>query len=96
MAEQVRVPESKKPLTAKLLSGGLAATMEQRLEEERTIVIRMIAGQRPEVTLTGFWNGKFIRAAMDSIAKAYRLRRHKPSRSIEVEAKGGKGDVRST
>lgn len=41
---------------------------------KRELTITMIDGQRPVVIFNGFWNGKFIKAAMDSISKAYRLR----------------------
>ncbi len=43
-------------------------------EEEKTLTLRILPGKRPEVTFQGFWSGKFIRSAMDSIAKAYRMR----------------------
>ena len=84
------------------LAGALQGTAKERLEEERTIVLTMTAGQRPVVNFTGFWSGKFIRAAMDSIARAYRLRRNSASRPIggrkqeqvAKPAEGGKGDVK--
>ena len=62
------------------LSNELQGNYKQRMEEEKTILINLIPGKRPTVTFTGFWNGKLIRAAMDSIAKAYRVRRHRVSR----------------
>ena len=60
-------------LTAKDISSELAPKME----EEKTLSIRLIPGKKPEVTFTGLWSGKFINAAMNSIAKAYRMRRGK-------------------
>lgn len=85
------------------LSDALASDLKQRLEEEKTIVLRMVPGQRPDVTFTGFWTGKFVQAAQNSISKAYRLRRFKPQRlpntgstkplTQEVKVEGGKGDV---
>ena len=65
-----------KPLTAKLLQDQLSGTPKQRMEEEKTLFLSMVPGRRPKVVFTGFWNGRYIRAAMDSVAKAYRLRRH--------------------
>ena len=76
-----------KPLTANVLSGALRGKID-KAEEERTIVLTLLPGKRPEVSFTGFWNGRFIRAAMDSIAKAYRLRRHSVSRPIIKVEKG--------
>ncbi len=79
----VRTPIVKdKPLTSKLLKDQLAGTHEQRMQEEKTIFLAITPGNRPEVTFTGFWSARFIRAAMDSIAKAYRLRKSRVSRPI--------------
>ena len=69
----------KEPSTGRALSDALQGDAKERMEEEKTIMLRMTAGSRPEVTFTGFWNGRFIRAAMDSVAKAYRLRRFRPT-----------------
>ena len=79
------------------LSKGLEGTYKERMEEEKSIVLTMTLGKRPEVAFTGFWNFRFIKAAMNSIAKAYRLRRFKPIRpeaeNPTVRGEGGKGDV---
>ncbi len=81
----------------KELAEALQEDLKERLEGERTIMLTMTMGQRPEVTFTGFWSGKFIRAAMDSIARAYRLQRHSVSRphgqKPQGDLKGEKGDV---
>ena len=39
---------------------------EEKVEEEKTILVKMTPGQRPEVFFSGFWNGKLIKAAMNS------------------------------
>ena len=62
------------------LRDALMGTPKERLETERTLLLRMTPGQRPTVTFTGFWTGKFIRGALDSISKAYRMCKHRPSR----------------
>lgn len=67
------------------LSDGLQGTLKQRMEGERTIWIRVVAGEQPEVIFTGFWSGKFIRAAQNSISRAYRRRKFKPYRTPQVE-----------
>ena len=43
------------------------------VEGEKTILIKMTPGKRPDVTFTGSWSGKYIKGAIDSIAKAYRV-----------------------
>ena len=43
----------------------------------RELSLKIIPGKRPEVTFTGFWTGKYIKAAMDSIAKGYRMCRRR-------------------
>ena len=80
------------------LSEGLQGTYKERMEEEKSIVLTMVPGQRPAVVFTGFWNFKFIKAAMNSIARNYRLRRYKPIRQGVAEnpsarGEGGSGDV---
>lgn len=95
-----------KPLTARVLSDALKPEAKPvgKVEEARTIVLTMVPGNRPEVKLEGFWNGRFIRSAMDSIAKAYRLRKYEGSRkrgedkSVRPDIggrkpEGGKGNV---
>ena len=87
-----KVPEVKpRPLTSMALSKGLEGSVRERLEtEEKTILVKMTPGQRPEVTFTGFWNAKFIRAAMNSLSKQYRLRKFRPSHpEHRVEERGG-------
>jgi hypothetical protein len=51
----------------------LSEVLKERVEEEKKIVLRMLPGKKPEIVFSGFWSGKYIKAAMDSIAKAYRL-----------------------
>jgi hypothetical protein len=51
----------------------LSDVLKDRVEEEKKLMLRILPGKKPEVTFTGFWSGKYIKAAMDSIAKAYRV-----------------------
>lgn len=72
-------------LTAKMLSPALQGSYKERMEEEKTIILKYTPGKRPDVFFTGFWNGTFIKAAMGSISRAYRLRRRDTTRPIRVE-----------
>lgn len=78
--------------------GSLSEALDKKLEHfkegERTIVLRMNPGTRPEVEFTGFWTGKFIRSAQDSISRAYRLGKPKmhPKR-VEPTPTGVKKEV---
>lgn len=58
------------------IANALQGTVEERNLETKTLIVTMIVGKRPEIKFTGFWNGKMLQAAMNSIAKAYRTRRH--------------------
>ena len=62
---------------AKELTGALSGSVMDKMEDDRTILLKMEYGKRPEVTFTGFWSGRFLQGALSSISKAYRLRRHK-------------------
>jgi len=79
-------------LTAKLLKDQLSGSYEERMNEEKTILITMIAGAKPTVEFTGFWNGMLIRKAMDSVAKAYRIRRCKNTHPARGENKKEESD----
>lgn len=68
-------------LTAKDLKQALSGTINQRLEEDRAIVLTMKHGERPEVQFDGFWNGRLVKNAMNAISRGYRLRRHKQVRA---------------
>jgi len=68
-------------LTAKDLKQELSGTINQRLEEDRAIVLTMKHGERPEVRFDGFWNGRLVHNAMNAISRSYRLRRHKHVRA---------------
>jgi hypothetical protein len=59
------------PLTAEELRDELRPDVDA----EKSLTLKIIPGQRPEVTFTGTWTGKYIKAAMDSIAKCYRITR---------------------
>jgi len=58
-----------------LTAGSLRQELAPKVDGEKTILLKMIPGQRPEVTFTGMWTGKYIAAATNSIAKAYRVAR---------------------
>jgi hypothetical protein len=62
-----------KPLTAKILSKELAGDLKQRIEGKRSLRLEMEYGKAPSIKFDGFWNGKFLQAAINSISKAYRL-----------------------
>jgi len=71
-----------------LLAGDLINELAPLIDGEKTIFVKMVAGQKPEIVFTGFWTGKYIAAATNSIAKAYRVSRRnivKP-RALIVEA----------
>jgi len=76
----------------------LSDVLKPDIEGEKTILIRMLPGKRPDVTFTGAWTGKFIKGAIDSISKAYRVSRRRlipPSpKVVETQtqplAEGGK------
>jgi len=76
-AKEVIQPE----LKAKDLKQALSGTINQRLEEDRAIVLTMKHGERPEVRFEGFWNGRLVKNAMNAISRQYRLRRHKQVRA---------------
>ena len=80
------------PTTGVGLAGALQGSEKQRLEEEKSITIKMVPGEKPQVEFVGFWNGRILNAAMNSISRAYRLRRHHVIREAKVETKGGEGD----
>ncbi len=69
------------PLTAKDLKQALSGTINQRIEEDRAIVLTMKHGERPEVRFDGFWNGRLVKNAMNAISRSYRQRRHKQVRA---------------
>lgn len=72
-------------LKGRELSDQLMGTPKDRLEEEKTILVKFKPGDKPIVTFTGFWNGSILKAAINSISKAYRLRRYRPSRAPSVD-----------
>jgi hypothetical protein len=85
--------DEKPALTAKDLKQALAGTINQRLEEDRAIVLTMKHGERPEVRFDGFWNGRLVKNAMNAISKGYRLRRHKQVRAHADVPNKGEGDA---
>lgn len=83
-----------KEFTAREMSQELQGTAKERMEEEKSIVLTMTTGNKPNVVFSGFWNGHFIRAAMNSISKAYRLRRFKNIRP-HAGVKKEEGDAKA-
>lgn len=75
--EESKTPDS----TARDLKHALGGSIEEREKEEKTIVLKMSLGQRPEVEFYGFWNGKLVNNAINAISRAYRLLRHKAIRT---------------
>ena len=79
-------------LTAKMLKDQLSGSYDERMKEDKTILITMSAGAKPTVEFTGFWNGMLLRKAMDSVAKAYRVRRVKNTHPARGESKKEEGN----
>ncbi len=73
------------PLTANTLKSQLGGSYEERLKQDRTIVLTMRMGEKPEVVFTGFWNGKLVGNATNAISRAYRVQRHKNIRANATE-----------
>ncbi len=75
-----------------LLAKDLSEELKPNVEGEKWLTLKIIPGHRPEVTFTGLWTGQYIKAAIDGIAKAYRLRGRdeirrmgKPQPTVDVE-----------
>lgn len=77
-------------LKAKNIYQEIGGTFDDRMSQERSIHLTMTLDKRPEVVFTGFWNGKFIQAAMNAIARQYRQRR-----IVVAKTLGGNGDGRT-
>lgn len=69
------------PLTGKDFKQALAGSLEDRMKEDRSIVLTMKHGEKPEVNFNGFWNGRLVQNAMNAISRGYRHRRHKNIRA---------------
>ena len=67
--------------TARELKSDLGGSYEDRMKAERTVYVKINGSGKPEVIFTGFWNGKFVHVAMNSISRSFRLLRHKNIRS---------------
>ena len=83
-AEQAKVPAEKATATAKDLKQALGGSINDRLLEDRSIVLTMKHGEKPEVRFDGFWNGRLVKNAQNAISRNYRLRRHKQIRPNAV------------
>jgi len=55
----------------------LSDELRPPIDGEKSLTIIIYPGRRPEVVFTGTWTGRYISAAMDSIAKAYRITRRR-------------------
>ncbi len=77
--------EKPKILTAKSLSKELSGSYKERVEEEKTMVVKYHRGSRPEIFFTGFWGGIDIKAILKTIPRAYRLRRREMTRLEPVD-----------
>jgi len=79
---EVETPVVVEPeLNARDLSQELSGSINARMEEDRSIILTMKHGERPEVDFNGFWNGRLVKNAMNAISRGYRLRRHKQVRA---------------
>lgn len=74
-----------------LTSKAIGNAMDKKLggdvkTSERSLTLVMKPGEKPKITFVGYWDGKFVQAAINSISKAYRLRRY------EIVKTKGDGD----
>lgn len=81
--------ESTSNITAAELQQELSGSYDERIKEDKTIVIKLIYGKKPEVTFTGFWTGKLINSATNSIARAYRTYRAQAIRTNNIKKESG-------
>lgn len=88
--DTVDAEENIKHLKSKNIYAEIGGTFDDRMAQSRTIHLTMTLDKRPEVIFTGFWNGKFIQAAMNAIARQYRQRR-----IVVAKTLGGTGDGRT-
>ena len=56
-----------------LTAEDLRDELRPSVDGEKSLLLTIQPGKRPEVVFTGTWTGKYIKAAMDSIAKCYRV-----------------------
>jgi hypothetical protein len=56
-----------------LTAGDLINELRPPVDGEKSLTLTISPGKRPVVIFTGMWTGKYIKAAMDSIAKCYRV-----------------------
>jgi hypothetical protein len=87
--DSVETQENITFLKSKNIYQEIGGSYDDRMSQPRTIHLTMTLDKRPEVVFTGFWNGKFIQAAMNAIARQYRQRR-----IVVAKTLGGNGDVR--
>ena len=88
VGDAVIIKDNKVEPIAKDLKQALSGSINDRLIEDRAIVLTMKHGEKPEVRFDGFWNGRLVKNAMNAISRNYRLRRHKQIRPNAVN----KGD----
>lgn len=85
----IRVVQEPEP-TAKDLKRDLGGTVEERKREQRSIILTMKHGERPDVLFTGFWNGHLVKNAMNAISRGYRQRKHKHIRAQATVPQSGR------
>lgn len=73
--------------TATELQQGLSGSYDERIKEDKTILIKLSYGKKPEVIFTGFWSGKLISSATNSIARAYRTYRNQAVKLNQISKK---------
>lgn len=71
----------------------LGGSFDDRIKEDKVILITLRYGQRADVIFTGFWNGKLVSNAMNAVSRAYRVQKHKTIRANATQSQGV-GDAR--
>lgn len=66
-----------------LTAEDLREELRPSIDGEKSLTLTMKPGKRPEIVFTGMWSGKYIRAAMDSIAKSYRVQGRAVRRTVQ-------------
>lgn len=77
------------------LSKELAGSYDERMREDKTIVITLSYGKKPDVVFTGFWSGKLVSSATNAIARSYRLLKYKNIRPNPTTPNKENGDART-
>lgn len=72
----------------------LAGALNEGLDkDESTIVLRIVNHLAPDVTMTGYWDGQLLKAAMRAIEKQYdKVRKHAAVWAIKQSQQAGHVD----